>query len=62
MTEMHFFITEINVTILPEFHRVEESNSTLMFDVFRDDDLRLDRNVFVSVSIEVYNTEGLWAE
>ena len=61
LTKMYFFITEIDITILPEFHQVEESNTTLTFNVFRDDDLRLERNVSVRVSIEVDNAEGLWA-
>ena len=46
------FVTVINVTIFPEFSQVEEADTTIMFNISRDDDLTLDRNVIVRVSAE----------
>lgn len=46
------FVTVINVTIFPEFSQVEEADTTITFNISRDDDLTLDRNVIVRVSAE----------
>ena len=52
------FIAVINVTISPGSYQVEESNTTVLFNVSRNDDVILDRNVSVRVTANAVNAGG----
>ena len=48
----------INVTIVPESHQVVESDTTVVFNISRNDKVILDRNVFVRVTTEATTAGG----
>ena len=52
------FIAVINVTISPGSYQVEESDTTVLFNVSRNDDVILDRNVSVRVTANAVNAGG----
>ena len=51
-------VAVINVTIYPGSHQVEESDTTVVFNVSRNDDVILDRNVSVRVSTKAATAGG----
>ena len=53
------FIAVINVTISPGSYQVEESDTTVLFNVSRNDDVILDRNVSVRVTTNAVNAGGM---
>jgi hypothetical protein len=48
----------INVTIYPGSYQVEESDTTVLFNVSRNDDVILDRNVSVRVTATAVTAGG----
>ena len=54
----HFITAVINVTISPESRQMDESDTTVVFNVSRNDDVILDRNVSVKVSTESTTAGG----
>ena len=52
------FIAVINVTISPGSYQVEESDTTVLFNISRNDDVILDRNVSVRVTANAVNAGG----
>ena len=48
----------INVTISPESRQVDESDTTSLFNILRNDDVILDRDVSVRVSAKAVTAGG----
>ena len=46
------------MTITPGSHQVRESDTTVVFNVLRNDDVILDRNVSVRVAVNTVNAGG----